>query len=97
MSEYKLKADEPVFQTTIYNEDMEIVDRGRETGEGLMSIPCYYWIESNERDVILKLPNFVVAEEVMDGLTTGEYDSFEEAVADREAENLEIQDDRPPY
>ena len=88
--------DEPHYVESAYNEEMEQVEREIAGSEGLEMCESYYWIEAENRDDVLKVDNFVEAEELMKEFREGNLDDFEHAEQEY-PHTAQIRSTRPPY
>lgn len=97
-SNYTLEADEPMYVRTSFNEKIETENQRIDSGDGLEYDQHYYWITSTDRDEVLKVDNFMEAEQIIKLLADGTFESFEEVTEDEEYEVVtEIRSERPPY
>jgi len=90
---YFLNCDEPHWVLTVWNSDMEETD-DREVREPVDDEISYYWIESEERDEVLKVMDFIQGEEIVKKLGNNDLEDFENA--EMEYEYAEIREKRPP-
>ena len=82
MANYEGVAEEPVWTKTVFNSEMEVVadDRGYDAVEGVES---FYWIESDEREDFLVVPDFVAMEELVIEFRENPDLTFEKVVEER--------------
>lgn len=94
---YTLKCDEPFYVVTEYNSDLERKEREVKSRDGLMDIPSFYWIESEDREDVLKCGTFSEGERALIDLKEEET-SFEDIVENNDYPDfVEIKEHRPPY
>lgn len=81
---YRLKLEEQSIVRRTYNEDMEKQDENISEQINMSNSIC--WIESEERDDFLKVPNMMAGENILIQLVENEEVSFE----DIQDENVEV-------
>lgn len=94
---YFLKCDEPVYYRTdyIWTEGGLEPDEAYVGGaEGLDGMEKFYWITSTERDKVLRIPDIMTGEKVLQKLSENQDYKFEDVV--EEEDYPEIQEKRPP-
>jgi hypothetical protein len=92
MSTYTLKEESKAWVVTSYeNSPMEI--SGRDIKATRKQTEPLFWIESEDRDDVLRVSSFTQGEAIMNDLSAD--DSFEDAA--EEFEHASIEDGRPIY
>lgn len=95
MTKYTLICDEAHYVESAYNEEMEQVEREIVGTEGLEMCESYYWITANDRDIKLEVRDFMMGEEILQKLSSGELEDLEEA--EEEYRLASVKEQRPPY
>jgi len=95
VSTYTLKEESKAWVVTSYeNSPMEI--SGRDVKATRKQTEPLFWIESEDRDDVLRVSSFTQGEAIMNDLSADDgFDSFEDAA--REFEYASVEDSRPIY